>query len=112
MAASPSKEATPASDAKSSDAAKTTTEKSLFTDKEERVLKAAWSCMKTGPPEIDLEKLTKLGGFNTQKTASNTWGVIKKKLLSMISKEDEVDGGEAEGTRSRPNFGAPCKGLS
>jgi hypothetical protein len=29
-----------------------------------------------------MEKLTKLGGFNTQKTASNTWGVIKKKLFS------------------------------
>ena len=38
-----------------------------FTEREEKILKVAWQCLKSGPPEIDLEKLTKLGGFNTQK---------------------------------------------
>jgi len=27
-----------------------------------------------------VKKLTELAGFNTEKTCSNTWGVIKKKL--------------------------------
>jgi len=30
--------------------------------------------------QIDMKKLTELAGFNTEKTCSNTWGVIKKKL--------------------------------
>lgn len=50
----------------------TKTEKSIFTDKEERVLKVAWSCLKSGPPDVDMEKLMKAGGFNTLKTTSNT----------------------------------------
>nr|OQO18441.1 hypothetical protein B0A51_15117 [Rachicladosporium sp. CCFEE 5018] len=57
--------------------------KPLFTDKEEKVLKVAWSCLKSGPPEVDIEKLQKAAGFNTQKTASNTWATIKKKLATL-----------------------------
>ncbi|KAK3637862.1 hypothetical protein LTR56_013465 [Elasticomyces elasticus] len=76
MSTSPSKAATPASDAAA-------VEKSLFTPKEEAVLKVAWACLKSGPPEIDFEKLVKAYGFNTTKTAQNTWGVIKKKLASI-----------------------------
>lgn len=90
-----SKETTPASDAKASDASKTIT----FTEKEERVLKVAWSCLKSGPPDVDIEKLTKAGGFNTQKTAANTWGVIKKKLLAMAPAAAEgAEGVEGEFT--------------
>ncbi|KAK6005983.1 hypothetical protein QM012_006393 [Aureobasidium pullulans] len=59
----------------------------VFTDKEEMVLKAAWRCLKSGPPEVDMEKLMKAAGFNTMKTTSNTWGVIKKKLFSDIDGE-------------------------
>jgi hypothetical protein len=62
-----------------------------FTEKEERVLKAAWSCLKS-PPEIDIEKLKDAAGFNTTKTASNTWGNIKKKLASMTAGEGEGGG--------------------
>jgi hypothetical protein len=43
-----------------------------FTEKEERVLKVAWFCLKSGAPEIDYEKLTKAGGFNTQKVSQTT----------------------------------------
>ena len=57
-------------------------EKALFTEKEERVLKAAWLCLKS-PPEIDLEKLRVAADFNTTKTASNTWGLVKKKLATL-----------------------------
>jgi hypothetical protein len=59
-----------------------------FTEKEERVLKAAWSCLKS-PPEVDIEKLKDAAGFNTTKTASNTWGVIKKKLAALSPAEGE-----------------------
>lgn len=38
-----------------------------FTEREEAVMKIAWSCLKGGPPEIDIEKLRVAGGFNTAK---------------------------------------------
>lgn len=63
--------------------------KPLFTQKEEQVMQVAWLCLKTGPPEIDISRLVKLGGFNTAKTASNTWGVIKRKLLAMPEAQGE-----------------------
>ncbi|KAF4547941.1 Hypothetical protein D9617_33g038050 [Elsinoe fawcettii] len=53
-----------------------------FTEKEERVLKVVWQCMKT-VPEVDMKKLADAAGFNTEKTCSNTWGVIKKKLAQI-----------------------------
>ena len=68
-------------------------EKSLFTEKEERVLKAAWLCLKS-PPDIDLEKLRVAADFNTTKTASNTWGTIKKKLASLAPPAVEGDAGD------------------
>lgn len=63
----------------------------VFTEKEEMVLKAAWRCLKSGPPEashqhlmflrieltkdqIDMGKLMVAAGFNTMKTTANTWG--------------------------------------
>ncbi|KAK0333966.1 hypothetical protein LTR59_015472 [Friedmanniomyces endolithicus] len=97
MAAIPSRDGSPASEVKSS-AAKSP-EKPVFTEKEERVLKVAWQCLKSGPPDVDVEKLAKAGGFNTTKTASNTWGTIKKKLLAMAPPEtDEGEGDGAGGT--------------
>lgn len=83
---------------------KADTSEVIFTAKEEQVLKVAWSCLKSGPPEVDIQKLTELGGFKTQKvrspplhdltselwltlkymqTAQNTWGAVKKKLMAM-----------------------------
>ncbi|KAK5690750.1 hypothetical protein LTR97_011911 [Elasticomyces elasticus] len=92
MSTSPSKAATPASDAAA-------VEKSLFTPKEEAALKVAWLCLKSGPPDVDMAKFQKMAGFNTTKTASNTWGVIKKKLLSLAPKEDGAEDG-AEGAEA------------
>ncbi|KAI4749001.1 hypothetical protein E4T50_00786 [Aureobasidium sp. EXF-12298] len=74
----------------------------VFTEKEEMVLKAAWRCLKSGPPEIDMEKLMRAAGFNTMKTTSNTWGVIKKKLFS------DVDGDSLPTAPTKPK--APAKG--
>ena len=67
-----------------------------FTEREDRILKLVWLCLKSGPPEVDMDKLTKLGDFQTKKTASNTWGTIKKKLLSMASSTNEEGNGEGE----------------
>ncbi|KAF2157960.1 hypothetical protein K461DRAFT_27644 [Myriangium duriaei CBS 260.36] len=55
-----------------------------FTEKEERVLKVVWGCMKS-LPEVDMTKLTTAAGFQTQKTCANTWGVIKKKLVAQAA---------------------------
>ncbi|KAF2719610.1 hypothetical protein K431DRAFT_295910 [Polychaeton citri CBS 116435] len=63
-----------------------------FTEREERILKVAWFCLKSGAPDIDVQKLTRLGEFKTAKTASNTWGVIKKKLNVMAPEDPEGDG--------------------
>lgn len=41
-----------------------------FTEKEELVLKMAWQCLKSGPPEIDIAKLMELCEFKTQKVSS------------------------------------------
>ena len=41
-----------------------------------------------------MAKLTEKGGFNTAKTASNTWEVIKKILMACMPAEDKVDGDE------------------
>lgn len=82
MSESPNKpEATPG-------AAEATPKKELFSEREEKVLKFAWQCLKSGPPDVDIKKLTQVAGFNTEKTASNTWGVIKKKLATL----EAVDG--------------------
>ena len=81
MSSSPTKESSPSKPYKP-----------VFTEKEERVLKAAWQCLKT-PPEIDIEKLKEAAGFNTTKTAQNTWGVIKKKLATLTPAGADGDGG-------------------
>jgi hypothetical protein len=80
MSSSPTKESSPSK-----------ADKSLFTEKEEKVLKAAWHCLKS-PPEIDIEKLRAAAEFNTTKTASNTWGVIKKKLATLAPPSAEGEG--------------------
>ncbi|KAI6789953.1 hypothetical protein KC361_g8213 [Hortaea werneckii] len=96
------KDTTPmGSDAKTSSAAvaadKKDTTVPTFTEKEDRLMKIAWTCLKSGFPDVDIAKLTKAGGFNTTKTAANTWGVIKKKLLSMGG-----DGGEGDEGQDAP----------
>ncbi|KAI7545248.1 hypothetical protein KC331_g6331 [Hortaea werneckii] len=100
------KDTTPlGSDAETSSAAAAAADKKdttvpTFTEKEERVMKIAWTCLKSGPPDVDIAKLTKAAGFNTTKTAANTWGAIKKKLLSMGGDggEEGVEGQDAPKT--------------
>jgi len=82
------------SDVKPSSDANKSPQKPAFTEKEDRVLKIAMLCLKSGIPEIDMEKLTKMGEFNTQKTAQNTWGIIKKKLLALAPPSSSEEGGE------------------
>ena len=79
------------SQVKDSSPSEQTNEKPFFTEKEERVLKAAWHCLKS-PPEIDIEKLRVAADFNTTKTASNTWGTVKKKLASLAPPVAEGEG--------------------
>lgn len=55
----------------------------IFTEKEALVMKSALLCVKSGMPDIDIQRLTKVAGFNTEKTASNTWAVVKKKVLAL-----------------------------
>ncbi|KAI7532687.1 hypothetical protein KC331_g13459 [Hortaea werneckii] len=105
------KDTTPmGSDAKTSSAAaadKKDTAVPTFTEKEERVMKIAWTCLKSGPPDVDIAKLTKAAGFNTSKTAANTWGAIKKKLLSMAG--DGEEGAEAQDAPKTPKARATPK---
>jgi len=62
-----------------------------FSEKETKYLVAAMLSLKSGPPDVDMTKFTKAGGFNTSKTASNTWGTLKKKLreLNPVAEGDE-----------------------
>ncbi|KAI7236749.1 hypothetical protein KC330_g3582 [Hortaea werneckii] len=105
------KDATPmGSDAKTSSAAaadKKDATVPTFTEKEERVMKIAWTCLKSGPPDVDIAKLTTAAGFNTSKTAANTWGAIKKKLLSMGG--DGEEGAEAQDAPKTPKAKATPK---
>ncbi|KAI6810305.1 hypothetical protein KC327_g18040 [Hortaea werneckii] len=106
------KDTTPmGSDAKTSSAAAAAEKKDTtvptFTEKEDRVMKIAWTCLKSGPPDVDIAKLTKAAGFNTTKTAANTWAVIKKKLLSMGG--DGGEGGEAQDAPKTPKAKATPK---
>jgi hypothetical protein len=92
MSSSPIKASSPAKPQHATAAA--AGEKSIFTEKEEGVLKAAWFCLKT-PPEVDMEKLKVAADFNTLKTASNTWGTIKKKLATLAP--PAAEGAEGDG---------------
>jgi hypothetical protein len=92
MSSSPTKASSPAAKPEQPTAG----DKSIFTNKEERVLKAAWFCLKS-PPEVDMEKLRVAADFNTPKTASNTWGLIKKKLATLAPPPAAAEGVEGDG---------------
>jgi hypothetical protein len=46
-------------------------------------------------------KLQKAGGFNTLKTAQNTWGGIKKKLASIAPPAEEAEDGDKDVGKSQ-----------
>lgn len=58
-------------------------EKPTFTEKEIGLLTVAMLSLKSGAPDLDMQKFMAGGNFNTLKTAQNTWGVIKKKLIAL-----------------------------
>lgn len=85
-------------------------EKPLFTDKETKLLTVAMLSLKSGPPEIDMQKFTTAGGFNTVKTAQNTWGVLKKKLAAMSPAPNNEDGDPGSGSTAISS--KPCATVS
>ncbi|KAF2636167.1 hypothetical protein P280DRAFT_368407, partial [Massarina eburnea CBS 473.64] len=61
----------------------TKTESGLaFTEREMQMLAWAMQSLKSGPPEIDYEKLAAYAGMSNPRSASNAWAKIKNKLLS------------------------------
>ncbi|KAF2163428.1 hypothetical protein M409DRAFT_57336 [Zasmidium cellare ATCC 36951] len=71
------------------------TVKPAFSEKDMRLLAAAMLSLKTGLPELDYVKFQANGEFNTMKTAQNTWGVLKKKIMSMNPEAAEAAVGES-----------------
>ncbi|KAH7408147.1 hypothetical protein DE146DRAFT_687427 [Phaeosphaeria sp. MPI-PUGE-AT-0046c] len=53
-----------------------------FTDRELQMLGWAMQSLKTGPPEIDYEKLAGFAGMGNPRSASNAWAKIKNKLAA------------------------------
>ncbi|PSR82904.1 hypothetical protein BD289DRAFT_501498 [Coniella lustricola] len=48
--------------------------------REAEILTKAWMCLKSGPPEIDYEKLAGECGMTNPRSAGNAWSAIKKKM--------------------------------
>ncbi|KAF1959381.1 hypothetical protein CC80DRAFT_524021 [Byssothecium circinans] len=53
-----------------------------FTEREMQMLAWAMQSLKSGPPEIDYEKLASYAGMSNPRSASNAWAKIKAKLAS------------------------------
>lgn len=79
---------------------------SQFTPKEQALLIAAMSSLKSGtwqyrqtsltyadlilgPPELDMDLFVRFGNFTAKKTAQNQWGLLKKKLLPRPAEGEE-----------------------
>ena len=92
-----SKEGTPAkSDAASSTANPVEKESQLNPRQEELFKIAMLYCLKSGAPEIDIDKFVTHGNFAAKKTAQNTWGKIKNKVFLKVEEaagEEAADGG-------------------
>ena len=67
-------------------------EKPTFNEKETKLLAAAMLSIKSGFPDIDMAKFQQNGEFNTLKTAQNTWGKLKKKLMELAPESDSASG--------------------
>ncbi|KAG9188710.1 hypothetical protein G6011_07415 [Alternaria panax] len=53
-----------------------------FTERELQLLGWAMQSLKSGPPEIDYEKLAGYAGMSNLRSASNAWAKIKLKLMT------------------------------
>ncbi|KAF2705412.1 hypothetical protein K504DRAFT_448967 [Pleomassaria siparia CBS 279.74] len=71
-----------------------------FTDRELQLLGWAMQSLKSGPPDVDYEKLAKFAGMSNHRSASNAWTKIRVKLLA------GADGAPAKGS---PKKTAPKK---
>ncbi|KAF2750868.1 hypothetical protein M011DRAFT_474360 [Sporormia fimetaria CBS 119925] len=60
-----------------------------FTEREQEILKFAWSCLKSGPPEIDYQKLASLLGMSNPRSASNAWAKIKPRLMHGVPEGED-----------------------
>ncbi|KAF2261854.1 hypothetical protein CC78DRAFT_535309 [Lojkania enalia] len=54
----------------------------VFTERELQMLGWAMQSLKSGPPEIDYEKLAGFAGMSNPRSASNAWTKIKNKLMA------------------------------
>ncbi|KAJ4382920.1 hypothetical protein N0V86_002147 [Didymella sp. IMI 355093] len=83
-----------------------------FTERELQLLGWAMQSLKSGPPEIDNEKLAEFAGMTNPRSAGNAWNALKKKLMAPADlnappptprrrggrKKKEVDGEDGEAT--------------
>ncbi|KAJ8112270.1 hypothetical protein OPT61_g5331 [Boeremia exigua] len=53
-----------------------------FTERELQLLGWAMQSLKSGPPEIDYEKLANFAGMTNPRSAGNAWANIRKKLIA------------------------------
>ncbi|KAI4920467.1 hypothetical protein J4E85_009234 [Alternaria conjuncta] len=53
-----------------------------FTERELQLLGWAMQSLKSGPPEIDYEKLAAYAGMSNPRSASNAWAKLKLKLVT------------------------------
>ncbi|KAI4647736.1 hypothetical protein J4E93_004146 [Alternaria ventricosa] len=53
-----------------------------FTERELQLLGWAMQSLKSGPPEIDYEKLAAYAGMSNPRSAGNAWAKIKLKLMT------------------------------
>ncbi|KAJ5059870.1 hypothetical protein J3E72DRAFT_268844 [Bipolaris maydis] len=56
-----------------------------FTERELQLLGWAMQSLKSGPPEIDYDKLAAFAGMSNPRSASNAWAKIKVKLITPAS---------------------------
>ncbi|KAJ4363702.1 hypothetical protein N0V95_001017 [Ascochyta clinopodiicola] len=53
-----------------------------FTERELQILGWAMQSLKSGPPEIDNDKLAAFAGMTNPRSAGNAWATLKKKLMT------------------------------
>ncbi|KAF2847850.1 hypothetical protein T440DRAFT_402574 [Plenodomus tracheiphilus IPT5] len=53
-----------------------------FTERELQLLGWAMQSLKSGPPEIDNEKLAAFAGMSNHRSAGNAWAKLKNKLMA------------------------------
>jgi hypothetical protein len=68
--------------------------------------------LKSGAPEIDIHRFQTNGKFNTLKTAQNTWGVLKRKLVNTTATTNNTDAAENGEQPTTPSSGNTAAGKS